>query len=90
MENDDPNWTNNYLCVPEDSPYHFSWSSNGKIDGLDCLKIKETHNSWNDNYLCGFQEGKENLDIKYELDSAHSSRALDFERQKFLNVEEGR
>ena len=53
-------WENNHLCVPQDSPYHFTWSHQGRIEGLDCLKLKvETDpHSWNDNFLCGWQSCK--------------------------------
>lgn len=35
-------------------PDDFKWSSAGKPDGYECLKIGETrdHDSWDDNYLC--------------------------------------
>ena len=48
----DVTWENNYICVPNDSPYYFSWSNEGNIDGLECIKTKENKR------LCAWQQCK--------------------------------
>jgi len=49
-------WHDNYLCVPKDSPYVFTWSTNGRIKGLQCLQWQNDAFSrrklWQNNYLC--------------------------------------
>lgn len=48
-------WMDNYLCLPEDSPYVFTWSSAGPIEGQTCVRWYEGADlagTWNDNYLC--------------------------------------
>lgn len=48
-------WTDNYLCVPEDSEYTFTWSNAGRIEGQDCVRWYEASDvagTWTDNYLC--------------------------------------
>jgi len=47
-------WMDNYLCVPNDSPYRFRWSSAGPISGKKCIRWLETADphTWSDNYLC--------------------------------------
>ena len=48
-------WDNNYLCVPPSSPYHFTWSHDGRLSSrdYDCMKWEEKYSYyWRDNYLC--------------------------------------
>jgi hypothetical protein len=48
-------WSDNYLCVPKQSPYAFSYSSAGPIEGKTCVQWNEpadTGGSWGDNYVC--------------------------------------
>jgi MYXO-CTERM domain-containing protein len=48
-------WSDNYLCVPKQSPYALSYSSAGPIDGKSCVQWNETADldqSWKDNYVC--------------------------------------
>ncbi|XP_066929236.1 uncharacterized protein [Clytia hemisphaerica] len=47
-------WLDNYLCVPNNSPFHFSWSSAGPIKGKKCIRWYESADphTWHDNYLC--------------------------------------
>lgn len=47
-------WTDNFLCVPEWSPYQFRWSSAGPVAGMECLRWAEPADphTWGDNYLC--------------------------------------
>ena len=57
IESADPHgWDNNYLCVPNDAPYQFVWSSALAIKGKKCLKWSEPaeywQHTWGDNYLC--------------------------------------
>lgn len=49
-----PVWNDNYFCVPEDSPYHFTWSYRGVIENKSCIAWRENSEeaSWNDNFLC--------------------------------------
>jgi hypothetical protein len=47
-------WSDDFLCLPPESPYIFSWSSAGPVAGQTCVQWNEpgdTH-SWGDNYLC--------------------------------------
>ena len=56
LERSDPHtWEDNYLCVPNNSPYQFSWSSAGEITGKSCIKWTEPgdgQGTWGDNFLC--------------------------------------
>ena len=55
-EPSDPNtWTDNYLCLPSDSPLNLQWSHAGPIAGKACIQWSEPSDphTWNDNYLCG-------------------------------------
>ena len=48
-------WSDNYLCVPPQSPFALSYSSAGPIDGKSCVHWNEPAdlvNSWSDNYVC--------------------------------------
>jgi len=47
-------WNDNYLCVPQDLPYHFQWSEVGEIENEECLRWNEPvdPDMWHDNYLC--------------------------------------
>lgn len=48
-------WSDNYLCVPEQSPLALAWSSAGPLAGQTCVHFNEPSdlaNSWGDNYLC--------------------------------------
>ena len=54
-EDADPHtWGDNFICVPQDSPYNFKWNSAGPLAGLDCIQWLETADpdTWADNYLC--------------------------------------
>merc|ERR550539_576212 len=55
-EPDDPDtWDDNFLCVPNDSKLHFSWTHNGQTAGKKCLDwddSAEDPHTWGDNYLC--------------------------------------
>ena len=48
-----------YLCVPQNSPLDFQWSSSGPIPGAVCIQWWEASDtdSWNDNYLCAAECG---------------------------------
>ena len=47
-------WHDNYLCLPDDSPYNLIWSYSGQKSGKSCMKWSEpSSQSWDDNYLCG-------------------------------------
>ncbi|MCA9627736.1 MAG: M15 family metallopeptidase [Myxococcales bacterium] len=50
---DSDTWNDNFLCVPPDSPYYFTWSSAGPLEG-DCVQFDEPSDpdTWSDNYLC--------------------------------------
>jgi hypothetical protein len=55
-EPSDPNtWTDNYFCLPSDSPLNLQWSNAGPIAGKACIQWSEPADphTWNDNYLCG-------------------------------------
>lgn len=55
-------WDDNYLCVPEGSPWELAWRSNGPIAGQECLRFNEAADpdgSWGDNYLCVSQRPPE-------------------------------
>lgn len=47
-------WFDNYLCLPMDAPYKFTWSYNGPIKGLPCIRwyAKEGRDGWDNNFLC--------------------------------------
>ena len=47
-------WTDNYFCVPQDSPLDFQWNSAGPIADKECIQWSEAADlhSWDDNYLC--------------------------------------
>ena len=47
-------WKDNYLCLPFDSPYEFSWSYSGIITDTSCMPWFEPSggDSWEDNFLC--------------------------------------
>ncbi|APR81543.1 D-alanyl-D-alanine carboxypeptidase [Minicystis rosea] len=47
-------WSDNYLCLPQQSPVRFQWNSAGPIAGMSCVHWNETADkgSWGDNYLC--------------------------------------
>jgi hypothetical protein len=47
----DPNgWDNDYLCLPNNSPYNLTWSQNGKI--LNKKNVKWNSDNDDKNYLC--------------------------------------
>jgi len=49
----DGKWSDNYLCVPNDSPYRFEWSCDGDLTGSSCINWNDPDNSIFDNcYLC--------------------------------------
>ncbi|KXJ19193.1 uncharacterized protein LOC110231216 [Exaiptasia diaphana] len=47
-------WKNNYLCVPQSSPYRFKWSIKGPIPGMECLRwyAQQGQRGWSKTYLC--------------------------------------
>ncbi|HEX5746101.1 MAG TPA: cytochrome c peroxidase [Archangium sp.] len=47
-------WSDNYLCLPQDSRLTFEWSYAGPIAGRTCVAWAESADphSWLDNYLC--------------------------------------
>ncbi|QSQ27925.1 hypothetical protein JY651_24815 [Pyxidicoccus parkwayensis] len=47
-------WTDNYLCVPNDSPLRLTWSMGGPVFGKACVRFYEPADpyTWSDNYLC--------------------------------------
>ena len=46
-------WVDNYLCVPKDSPYDFTFSCGGRPQGRACININEpAEGGWADNFLC--------------------------------------
>ena len=54
-ETADPDtWTDNYICLPLDTPYDFKWNSAGPLEGLECIQWLEPADpdTWDDNYLC--------------------------------------
>lgn len=53
-EDPSKSWFDNYLCVPKNAPYNFTWSHNGPIPGLGCIQwyAKEGRDGWDNNYLC--------------------------------------
>merc|ERR1712045_791276 len=56
-EKSDPDkWHDNYLCVPPSSKLSFDWSSDGPIDGRECIQWDEPDDNvdhkWHDNFLC--------------------------------------
>lgn len=58
-------WSDDYLCVPPQSPIALSWSSAGPLAGQTCVNFNETAdlaNSWGDNYLCYAQVGRFSTD----------------------------
>ena len=54
LENDaTEEWSDNYLCVPNETPYRFEWSCNGDLIGPSCINWNDPDNSIFDNcYLC--------------------------------------
>ena len=54
-ETADPHtWTDNYICLPLDTPYDLKWNSAGPLEGLECIQWLEPADpdTWDDNYLC--------------------------------------
>ncbi|MBL8604982.1 MAG: M23 family metallopeptidase [Myxococcales bacterium] len=47
-------WGDNFLCLPQGSPYTFRWSSAGPIAGMECIAWDEPADphTWEDNFLC--------------------------------------
>ena len=46
-------WTDNFFCVPKNSPFNFIWSELGSIHGKKCIKWEEPADpDWKDNFLC--------------------------------------
>ena len=43
-----------YLCVPQNSPLNFQWSSSGPIEGTFCIQWLDVpdQDASDDNYLC--------------------------------------
>ena len=57
-------WGDNYLCVPRDTPYHFTFSYYiGRILGKGCILMEEPSDpyNWYDNYLCAAIEAGPSL-----------------------------
>ncbi|XP_065072088.1 uncharacterized protein LOC135696579 [Rhopilema esculentum] len=61
-------WFDNYLCVPKNAPYNFTWSHNGPIPGLGCIQwyAKQGRDGWDDNYLCADVVGQKSKDARPE------------------------
>ena len=47
-------WSDDYLCLPEQSIFALSYSSAGPIEGKSCVQWNEPaeKDSWSDNYVC--------------------------------------
>ncbi|RYE92668.1 MAG: M23 family metallopeptidase, partial [Myxococcales bacterium] len=46
-------WTDNFLCVPPQTPYALAYSAAGPIAGQNCVHWNETvAPSWEDNFVC--------------------------------------
>jgi hypothetical protein len=48
-------WADNFLCLPPDAPYQFTWSHAGPIAGKTCVRWfdhAEDGPTWIDNWLC--------------------------------------
>ena len=53
-------WKDNFLCVQNNSPYHFSWATSNRVrdiqmrKGQKCIQWLETADphTWKDNFLC--------------------------------------
>ena len=54
LEPPETTWTDNYLCVPSNSPLQLSWSMGGPLFGKSCVRFHEPvdPHGWSDNYLC--------------------------------------
>ena len=49
----DGNWAENFLCVPSDSPYDFTFHYGGKPNGRACINMNDPAvGGWADNFLC--------------------------------------
>lgn len=56
-ESAEPNasaWSNDFMCVPPQSPLALSWNNAGPIAGQTCVQWNEPSDphSWSDNHLC--------------------------------------
>ena len=64
-------WFDNYLCLPKSSEFRFVWSSEGIIDGKECLSMHEEKepyiNSWWDNFLCVEEKGEDSYSDSLKL-----------------------
>ena len=63
-EPEDPHgWESNYLCLPNDTVYNFTWSHGGCDKTKFCLRINAPmdQHTWYDNYLCHNQTGPGNF-----------------------------
>ena len=51
-------WSDNYLCVPKDSKWTFTWNSVTPADTSNCVHIYENldTSSWDNNYLCVYYD----------------------------------
>ena len=67
---DPDSWQNNYLCVPNDSPYYFMWSNSGpvRMKDVSCMNIDEPSEPayWRDNYLCAYNSKRKQKQIAAE------------------------
>ena len=48
-------WADNYLCIPPEQPWRFTWSSAGPIADKTCVRWfehAEANPTWLDNWLC--------------------------------------
>ncbi len=69
-------WADDYLCLPKDAPYTFSWYSTGAPDGQACTRWYEANDlkgSWGDNYLCASPQGTDGK--QYEGDDPEGNYA---------------
>ncbi|MFT3706858.1 MAG: M23 family metallopeptidase [Archangium sp.] len=53
-------WSDDFVCVPPQSPIKVAWSSAGPIAGQSCVQWNEPGDphSWADNHLCTSQEAR--------------------------------
>jgi hypothetical protein len=66
LEKADPHtWQDNFLCLGNDMPYNFHWSSAGRINGKSCVQWLEAAdpNTWRDNFLCEGKKERKSITI---------------------------
>lgn len=80
-KHEDPNtgWTDNYICVPQGSPYKFLWSERGKISGYNCMEWQHLKDGgWGSGkYLCAEKFPRNNHTLFNNLSTwAHGNITL--------------